>query len=107
MNGGESPYVETENKFKDDNLNAYFLGNFSSFLLCFILAYINYFFSLIMSKLLYKLGPWALRKLNFTLLKVVHKTRIFFKKTASGFYYSALMRIFLANYYDIMFAACI
>ena len=28
INGGESPFVETINKFKEDKINAYFLSNF-------------------------------------------------------------------------------
>lgn len=59
INDGETPFVETVNKFKEDEINAYFLSNFTTFLLCFLLAYSNYYFSLIISKLLYKLGPWA------------------------------------------------
>jgi len=60
-----------------------------------------------MSKVAYLIGPWAINKLNFALLKKIHKAGIFFRRNANEFYYSAFIRIFLANYYDVMFAACI
>ncbi|CAD8190851.1 unnamed protein product [Paramecium octaurelia] len=107
LDGSSKYVVETSNKFKKDNINAYFLTNFQSFLFCLITAYLSYsaaqlIYGLFNKMLFKKIVNW-----RFSILKLLINSRRQLQQKISEFYYNSLLRLMLSNSYDISFASAI
>ena len=62
INEGSTSHIQPAPKFSQDNINAYFLNNFQTFLFCLFTGYGGYLMSKLISKGLYKLGAFHTRK---------------------------------------------
>lgn len=107
LNGGEIPYQRPAQKFAQDSYNCYFLTNFSSSLLCFIFGYANYLFCLTISTLLYEIRPYQVQRIPRRILQRFFSFRKALSKSAKEYCYSGILRLIMANYYDVMFSTTI
>ncbi|CAD8104073.1 unnamed protein product [Paramecium primaurelia] len=107
LDGNRKYVIETSNKFKKDNINAYFLDNFQSFLFCLITTYFSYSAAKITYLLLNKILFKQIFILPISINKLLINTRKQLQLKISEFYFNALLRLLLSNAYDISFACAI
>ncbi|CAD8085417.1 unnamed protein product [Paramecium sonneborni] len=107
LDGEGSYFILTTNKFLKDEINAYFLTNFQSFLFCFISAYGGYLITKHAHILLYRIGPYYISKFNLTIGKWIYSGRRSLKQKSQEFYYNGILRIIMSNSYDLCFAMTI
>ncbi|CAD8055046.1 unnamed protein product [Paramecium sonneborni] len=98
---GETIFIQTTNKFQDDNINAFYFYNFGSSLLIFGTTFASFYITLALihtiNKYLHHMYDHIyLIKLLQQLFRILVKFQIYF-------YYSGIIRIFLTNTYDILF----
>ncbi|CAD8087586.1 unnamed protein product [Paramecium primaurelia] len=107
LDGSENYLVVTKYKFLKDDINAYFLINFQSFLFCFLATYLSFYSAKILHHFLKKIGHIEIKKLGFQIGKLVISTRKTLQLKISEFYYNAILRLLLSNSYDLSFACAI
>ncbi|CAD8120370.1 unnamed protein product [Paramecium sonneborni] len=107
LDGSEDFIVVTNYKFLKDDINAYFLLNFQSFLFCLITTYLSFYSAQIIYHLLKKIGHIQIKQLGFTIGKLVITFRTTLQHKISEFYHNAILRLLLSNSYDLSFACAI
>ncbi|CAD8105195.1 unnamed protein product [Paramecium sonneborni] len=107
LDGSNQYFVTTENKFLKDQINAYFLTNFQSFLFCAIATYSSYFGAKFFYKQLQKIGQIQIVWIGFRIGKILISLKNELRIKISEFYYNSLLRLLLSNFYDLSFACAI
>ncbi|CAD8089132.1 unnamed protein product [Paramecium sonneborni] len=107
LDGNGNFTIETTNKFLLDDINAYFLLNFESFLFCLITTYMSYFSAKIAYYFLNKIQQNQIDWIGFKFGKIIISFRKKLKIQIKEFYYNAILRLLLSNSYDICFACAI
>ncbi|CAD8141976.1 unnamed protein product [Paramecium pentaurelia] len=105
---GEEEYiVETSDKFKQDQINGYFYNNFQSSIFCFLGLFFGYIIAKSLTQFLYTLGPYQLANFGFYPTKFIYIFRNILRKSYKAFYFSAIIKMIMSNYYDISFSVFI
>ncbi|CAD8120180.1 unnamed protein product [Paramecium sonneborni] len=97
----------TDIKFLNDDINVHFFANFKSFLFCMIGAYLGHFLQNLFTLFLYKIQPYILLRMNFTIAKLLYQIRKKCLQQSKEFFYNGILRIVMSNAFDISFAMTI
>ncbi|CAD8112404.1 unnamed protein product [Paramecium primaurelia] len=108
-----SPYIPAYGRFEVFSINCYFGINLQSFVIILILGFINYIIAYLIQLLLtsFKYYNWPIivdqRYLEQTtkIIKAIYFVQRICKSYYQYFLYSGIVRIYLSNFYDLMFSA--
>ncbi|CAD8057971.1 unnamed protein product [Paramecium sonneborni] len=99
---GETIFIQTTNKFLEDNINAFYFYNFGSSLLVLGTTFASLYVSL---ALIYTINKYIHHVYNhLNIIKIVQQLLRLLVKFQFYFFYSGIIRIFLTNTYDILFS---
>ncbi|CAK67082.1 unnamed protein product (macronuclear) [Paramecium tetraurelia] len=108
-----SPFIPAFGRFEVFSINCYFGINLESFIIILVLGFTNYvivyFLQLLLTSLKYYNWPIVFDQRYVETITKIIKAMHFIQKICKSYYqyffYSGLVRIYLSNFYDLMFSA--
>ncbi|CAK66664.1 unnamed protein product (macronuclear) [Paramecium tetraurelia] len=97
---GETIFIETTNKFKEDSINAFYFYNFGISMMIFCTTFASFYASLLLIHAINKYIHYLYNHKYFLKLTQLYRLLVRFQ---IYFFYSGIIRIFLTNTYEILF----